>query len=188
MKLSVADPATMGHPQPPESGVVPCGTTAQNERVRPMGRRRLEVLRSENRALDIVDPVDAVFPRTRAECIDGPRPCPWVRCRHHLALDVNARTGGLLVNFPGVELEDMPDTCSLDVASRGGHTLEEAGQRINVTRERVRQLEVIGLAKIRQQVQAHAGLREHCAELTRSHERRADDDFRRFADDDLDEP
>ena len=27
-------------------------------------------------------------PLTRAECKDGPRPCPWVSCRHHLLLEV----------------------------------------------------------------------------------------------------
>lgn len=29
-------------------------------------------------------------PRTRAQCQDGPRPCPWVACRHHLLLEVAA--------------------------------------------------------------------------------------------------
>ena len=23
-------------------------------------------------------------PRTRADCLKGPRPCPWIMCRHHL--------------------------------------------------------------------------------------------------------
>ncbi len=27
-------------------------------------------------------------PRTRAECRDEARPCPWVSCRHHLAIDI----------------------------------------------------------------------------------------------------
>ncbi len=27
-------------------------------------------------------------PRTRGDCADGPRPCPWYRCRHHLGLEV----------------------------------------------------------------------------------------------------
>jgi hypothetical protein len=187
MKLSVADAAPVSHPQPPESGVVPRGVPAHAGGVRPMGRRRLAVLRSENNALDLVDPVDETFPRTRGDCLDGPRPCPWVRCRHHLLLDVT-RTGGLVMNFPGAELEDLPDTCALDVAARGGHTLEETGQRVNVTRERVRQLEVVGLSKIRRAVEAHAGLREHCADITRNQELRRDDDFARFADEDLDDP
>lgn len=28
-------------------------------------------------------------PTTRGDCVDGPRPCPWVRCRFHLAIEVN---------------------------------------------------------------------------------------------------
>jgi hypothetical protein len=31
-------------------------------------------------------------PRNRSECKDGPRPCPWVSCRYHLALDVHPET------------------------------------------------------------------------------------------------
>ena len=27
-------------------------------------------------------------PRTRADCLDGPRPCPWASCRHHLLFEV----------------------------------------------------------------------------------------------------
>ena len=42
----------------------------------------------------------------------------------------------------------MTDTCALDIADRGGITLEEVGQIMNLTRERVRQLETQGLAKL----------------------------------------
>lgn len=89
---------------------------------------------------------DDVFrrPRTRGDCIGGLRPCPWVSCRHHLALEV---TSAASVHLPwgdandGIDLDRMPDTCSLDVADRGGTTLSECGKRLNVTRERVRQIE-----------------------------------------------
>ena len=44
--------------------------------------------------------------------------------------------------FPEREVWDLPATCSLDVADRGGdHTLDAIGELINVTRERSRQLE-----------------------------------------------
>jgi DNA-directed RNA polymerase sigma subunit (sigma70/sigma32) len=43
----------------------------------------------------------------------------------------------------------MAETCSLDVADRGGITLEEVGNILNLTRERIRQVEVKGLSKIR---------------------------------------
>lgn len=89
-------------------------------------------------------------PQTRSDCSSGVRPCPWVSCKHHLFLDVNPETGSIKLNFPEVELEDMRQTCSLDVADRGGITLEEVGEILNLTRERIRQVEVRGLLKLRE--------------------------------------
>jgi DNA-directed RNA polymerase sigma subunit (sigma70/sigma32) len=37
----------------------------------------------------------------------------------------------------------------LDIAERGGITLEEVGEIMNLTRERIRQIEVRGLLKLR---------------------------------------
>ena len=34
-------------------------------------------------------------PQTRSDCQGGPRPCPFVSCRHHLYLDVNPETGSI---------------------------------------------------------------------------------------------
>lgn len=92
-------------------------------------------------------------PRTRAECRDGIRPCPFVGCRYHLYLDVNPATGNLKLNFPGLEVWQMPFTCAMDVAEMGGRTLEEVGQILNMTRERVRQLEFSALRAIRTHVE-----------------------------------
>ena len=41
----------------------------------------------------------------------------------------------------------MPETCSLDVAERGEHTLEEVGAVVGHTRERVRQVQEAALRK-----------------------------------------
>lgn len=79
-------------------------------------------------------------PTNRSECRDGPRPCPWVGCRHHLYLDVSPR-GGIRMVFPDLEPHEMTESCSIDVADRGSATLEEVGACTNVTRERVRQIE-----------------------------------------------
>ena len=73
------------------------------------------------------------------------RPCPYVSCKHHLYLDVNPETGSIKLNFPDLEVWEMAETCSLDVADRGGITLEEVGEILNLTRERIRQVEVRGL-------------------------------------------
>ena len=44
-------------------------------------------------------------------------------------------------NFPGVEVWQMPETCSLDVAERGSHSLSIVGKLVSLTRERIRQIE-----------------------------------------------
>jgi hypothetical protein len=90
-------------------------------------------------------------PRNRADCRSGERPCPWASCRHHMALDVNPN-GTLVLNFPGLEIWELAHTCSLDGADEGGMTLEELGKRLNVVRERARQLEVRALERLREAV------------------------------------
>jgi hypothetical protein len=88
-------------------------------------------------------------PRTREECTCFERPCPYVSCKHHLFLDVNPLTGSIKLNFPDLEVWEMEETCALDVADRGGITLEEVGEIMNLTRERIRQVELRGLEKLR---------------------------------------
>ena len=78
------------------------------------------------------------------------RPCPFVACKYHLYIDVHPVRGSIKINFPDVEVWEMTDTCALDIADRGGITLEEVGQIMNLTRERVRQLETQGLAKLQE--------------------------------------
>jgi hypothetical protein len=72
-----------------------------------------------------------------------------VACKFHLYLDVNPETGSIKINFPDLEPWDLPHTCSLDIAERGGITLEEVGEIMNLTRERIRQVEVRGLLKLK---------------------------------------
>lgn len=92
-------------------------------------------------ASDLRDAPTANRPRTRGECADGPRPCPFVSCRYHLALDVDPEVGTIRLNWPHLEIDQLAETCALDVADRGGMTLEDVGGILNITRERVRQLE-----------------------------------------------
>ncbi len=46
--------------------------------------------------VDISELLAIPRPRTRADCIDAPRPCPWVGCRHHMLLEIGAATGRAL--------------------------------------------------------------------------------------------
>lgn len=87
-------------------------------------------------------------PKTRAECAGGERPCPFVSCKYHLYLDVNPETGSIKLNFPDIEIWEMAETCALDIAERGGVTLEEVGEIMNLTRERIRQLEMSGISRM----------------------------------------
>jgi hypothetical protein len=88
--------------------------------------------------------------QTRAECKDTPRPCPFVSCRYHLYMDVNEekRNGAIKINFPDLDVHEMEHTCVLDLAEGGPRTLDEVGEYMNLTRERVRQIEEECLNKL----------------------------------------
>lgn len=88
-------------------------------------------------------------PRTRADCVGAARPCPWVSCKFHLFLDVNPETGAIKYNFPVHDPEELEHSCSLDIADAGGMTLNEIGDLLHISRERVRQLESRGLRLLR---------------------------------------
>ena len=125
----------------------------RSRRKRAIRAKTISVKRMTKRELELgrmlyPDVEDIERPRTREQCTDAPRPCPFVSCQHHLYLDVSARTGAIKLNFPDLEVWDMTETCALDVADRGGTTLEEVGAIMNLTRERIRQVEVKGLAKL----------------------------------------
>ncbi len=103
-------------------------------------------------------------PMMRDACVQGEhaeRPCPFVSCTHHLYLDVNERTGSIKLNFPNMEVWDLPESCALDIADRGGITLEEVGEIMNLTRERIRQLETRGLSKLKA-LSEMASLQDYC--------------------------
>jgi hypothetical protein len=124
----------------------------RSRRKRDVRARTISVKRMTKRELEIgrllYPETDYWKPRTRSECAEGPRPCPFVSCKHHLYIDVSPRTGAIKLNFPDLEVWDMNESCALDVADRGGTTLEDVGAIMNLTRERIRQVEVKALAKL----------------------------------------
>lgn len=93
-------------------------------------------------------------PKTRGDCVGGPRPCPWVSCVYNNYLDErqSGTTAGksIILNFPDLEPDQVPaaHSCALDVADEGGATLEDVAIVMNLTRERVRQIQDIAFAKI----------------------------------------
>ena len=72
-------------------------------------------------------PVLSAMPRVRADCARVPRPCPHAACRHRLG----------------------DGQCVLDHAERDGMSLQEVGDVLHLSRERVRQIERVALAKVR---------------------------------------
>jgi hypothetical protein len=124
----------------------------RSRRKRDVRARTISVKRMTKRELEIgrllYPETEYDKPRMREECAEGPRPCPFVSCKHHLYIDVSPRTGAIKLNFPDLEVWDMPESCALDVADRGGTTLEDVGAIMNLTRERIRQVEVKALAKL----------------------------------------
>jgi len=134
-------------------------STGRDGRVRSKTIAPKRLSRDERRLSELlVYPEGVDRPLTRAECRSMERPCPFVSCSHHLYLDTNPHSGAIKLNFPHLEVWEMAETCSLDVADRGGITLEEVGAILNLTRERIRQVEVRGLSKIKSQTGTDLGV------------------------------
>ena len=109
-------------------------------------------------SLTAIPPVDAATlvdrPGTRGVCRGGTRPCPFIGCRHHLYLNPerwhNKQT--MLCNFPDWEPWDLPETCALDVAERGGIDIVEIGILMNLSKSGVEKILHRALARVKQEV------------------------------------
>jgi Sigma-70, region 4 len=160
----MSEPRRSAEPAEPESwGEHEEGSEADLEgrkgrrRSKTMSRKEIARDLRRQRALGVVDPelaaivdeIERARPRSRADCARVGRPCMFVSCKHHLYLDVNPSTGSIKLNFPDKEVWELEETCALDVADRGGITLEEVGGIMNLTRERIRQVETRGLQRLR---------------------------------------
>lgn len=59
-------------------------------------------------------------PRKRGDCVDGPRPCPWFDCAHHLWAVTDSH-GRPSTKKQGKRFAIVPfttETCALDIAER----------------------------------------------------------------------
>lgn len=116
---------------------------------KPKTRLAKRLTKEERRQSCLLEPwMNEKMPATRAECKYGERPCPYARCRYHLVLDIKRNGASMRPNFD--DIFDMKETCALDIAERGENTLEYIGECMNITRERVRQLETDALRTLQE--------------------------------------
>ncbi len=87
-------------------------------------------------------------PKTRADCQNVPRPCPYVSCKFNAYLSIY--DNGTIQVTQDCEPEDVPpaNSCVLDVAERPDVTLQDIGKVMGITRERARQIEVEACIKL----------------------------------------
>lgn len=128
------------------------------EKPRSTGLRLSELERShalerEIRRLPLIDeriPSTDGRPRTRGDCADVPRPCPFIGCKYNNYANLTP-SGALKPTWPNLEpWEVNPElSCALDVADRGGAGMKTVATATNLTEERIRQEQVSGFRTLR---------------------------------------
>jgi hypothetical protein len=133
----------------------PKGRVRRRQRARTISIKRLSK-RELERGRALYPEIDYWKPQKRSDCADGPRPCPYVSCKHHLYVDVHPVRGSIKLNFPDLEVQEMVETCSLDVAERGGLTFEDVAELMNITWHRVQQIQQHALDQVGDELHAYA--------------------------------
>lgn len=156
--------------------VATIGTDAPTYTINPrrVNKRKLTLLMEQS-----ADEVHEKRPTTRGECLTMERPCPYVSCKHHLYLEVR-KNGTIALNFPDLEVWELIDTCALDVAEEtelgdpsrpsgngegDGVTMERVGLLLNMTRERVRQIEENAKIKLQKTAIALREFADGCGQM-----------------------
>lgn len=85
------------------------------------------------------------MPDTRAGCADIPRPCPFIRCKYNLFMDVEHKR----MKFYGDDPLEMEHSCALDEAEQGGMKLDQICKIYGLSRERIRQIVEHALRQMR---------------------------------------
>lgn len=89
-------------------------------------------------------------PKKRADCLPGgsneQRPCPWVSCRHHLAIDV--RSDGHVYERDGWDEAEF--TCTIDAAEETvGMEREQIAKLMGISERREFQIEAQAMRRAR---------------------------------------
>lgn len=88
------------------------------------------------------EPVANVWQDTHGSCLvhrGFKHSCPVEWCRYHVRCGMRDDAAG--------KLDPDSDTCVLRMACGSPHTLDEVGKAFGVTRERIRQIELMALSK-----------------------------------------
>jgi hypothetical protein len=112
--------------------------------------RELSVEERNGRNVIAIERMPETVDECRAAGLGTAVPCPFVRCRHHLSLEVT-QAGSLRVFFPHWE-EMVPDsapTCSLVEAAKGTHTVAAVAAVFGASPRRIAEIEARALAKMR---------------------------------------
>lgn len=131
------------------NAVVTAITSRYSKSLKPKSIQARVPISQGEKAAWVEYPKDAVRPTFRAQCMRGPRPCPWVSCRWHLYLDVS-RNGSIKFNFPHLEPWELKHSCALDFCSQrdDGQSFDEIGSALGLTRARAQQLAEIAMARL----------------------------------------
>jgi hypothetical protein len=136
---------------------------ARTENMNRYSKRKLEYWRVRRLEMAESDDFGDVHPPTTyGDCQalglgTKENPCPWARCKHNLAIDVNPENGSITTRFPDKDIDELDATCAIRQAEEGPLHLWRVGELMNITRERVRQIEAVALKKA---ARNNAALRE----------------------------
>lgn len=87
-------------------------------------------------------------PKTRGDCVNVQRPCPWVSCKYHLATNVKPN-GTLEYVYHSVSITDITESCALDVAEQGGLSSYDVGKYLNLSGQQIKNIEKEALKKLK---------------------------------------
>jgi len=91
---------------------------------------------------------ERTLPDDRGGCPEE-RPCPHVSCRYHLYLFVDKRGALALPWGRRAKPWHLSESCALDMAEEKELSRVECGVAMNCSRERIRQIEISAIRKIR---------------------------------------
>ncbi len=106
------------------------------------------------------------MPRRRSDCLKRRKPCPWVRCKHHFMWLMWDKLRDKSDHEIADCITKMKSSCVLDMVDKYREmTLEQVGQVLNLTRERIRQIEEKAITRVRKPTKERAPILEDLRDI-----------------------